>query len=491
VSGAELLAMRGRWRRSRIETPLLRVGILASYTADPLVPYLGVGLLDAGLPARIVVGPYHQIVQQCADPDSTFARERPDVVVVAPRFEELSTHDLPALADTAVAAARRWASALVFVLPAVAQHRPTGAGDAGLLDGVVAGAVAAREALRARLAGVPGVDVADAEEAVRTVGAAHAYRPALYRLAKVPYSEELFARLAAQVVRLIRMRYGRTWSAVVADVDSLLPSDADPGERRLAADTLTRLCDAGLRLTLRTGAEPAGFWAPFATEFPRLVSLVDGAEDGPAARTVLLTADPALAAEAGGVLLSRDPDGWPAELERAGVLDRAPVPSTGRPVPSAEPTAPMSVADYIAGLDVRVTLREADPDELPHAVELIERAKDFSFGIPYAATEPGPLTVVHVRDRYADHGLGGAVRLRTDGPTASVDLFALSCPVLGRGVEEHVLRELVDRAAAHGCDTLVLRHHDTGENRTSTAFLEAAVRREWRAASGAIVRVRS
>jgi predicted enzyme involved in methoxymalonyl-ACP biosynthesis len=477
--------MRSRWRRSQKETPLLRVGVLASYTADPLVPYLGVGLQDAGLPAQIDVGPYNQIVQQCADPDSPFARERPDVVVVAPRFEELSAHDLPALADTAVAAARRWASALVFVLPAVPENRPTGAGDAGRVDGVVAGAVAARETLRARLAGVPGVDVTDAEEAVRGVGTARAYRPAMYRLAKVPYSEELFARLAAQVVRVVRMRYGTTWPAVVADVDSLLLSNADPGERRLAADTLTQLCDAGLRLTLRTGAMPAEFWA----EFPRLMSSLD--DDDPGARTVLLTADPALAAETGGVLLSPDPDAWPAELELAGVLDRAPVPPTSTPVHIEEPTTPMSVQDYIAGLDVRVTFREANPDELPHAVEVIERAKDFSFGIPYAATEPGPLTVVHVRDRYADYGLGGAVRLRTDEATASVDLWALSCPVLGKGVEEHVLRELVDRAAAHGCDTLMLRHHETGANRTSTAFLETATQREWRAANGEIVRVRS
>jgi predicted enzyme involved in methoxymalonyl-ACP biosynthesis len=522
VNGAGLLAMRSRWRRSRAEAPLLRVGLLASYTVDPLVPYLGVGLLDAGLPAQVRVGPYNQIVQQCVDPDGMFARERPDVLVVAPRFEELSTvdaaRDLSALADAAVAATRRWGSALLFVLPAVPEQRSGGIGDPGRVDGVVAGAASAREALRARLAAVPGVDVTDAEDAVRGVGAARAYRPALYRLAKVPFSEELFARLAAQVVRLVRVRYGRTWSGVVVDADSLLPAGADPGERDLAADTLAgpfeELRRCGVRLALRTGAEPATFWGPFATQFPRLVSCMDGAVDGggtvrdqlrtiaedlgvPPDRLVLLTADPGTAAEVGGVLLGPDPDAWPAELEQAGVLDRAPVPPLAGPVRAHTPgpagAAPMSVRDYIAGLDVRVTYDEARADELPAVVEVVGRAKDFSLGIPYGATDPGTLTIVRVRDRYADHGIGGAVRLRVDGTTAGVDIFALSCPVLGKAVEEHVLQELIDRAAARGCDTLVLHHRDTGANGTATAFLETAARREWRAASGdpVALRVRS
>ena len=513
MSDAGLLAVRSRWRRSRAETPLLRVGLLASYTVDPLVPYLGVGLLDAGLPAQVTVGPYNQIVQQCADPDSAFARERPDVVVVAPRFEELSTvdalADLAELADTAVAAARRWASALLFVLPAVPEHRPHGAGDAGLLDGVVARAVAAREALRGRLTATLGVDIADAEEAVRGVGTARAHRPALYRLAKVPYSEELFARLAVQVVRLVRMRYGRTWAAVVVDADSVPSSDVDGAGARVAFDALAEpfgeLRRCGVRLALRTGAGAAAFWGPFAATFPRMVSMMDGAADGggpvrdqlatiahdlgvPAERTVLLTADPGTAAEAGGVLLGADPDAWPAELELAGVLDRAPV----RPADTPEPVAvvatraaPMSVRDYIAGLDVRVEYRAAAPDDV---AELVARAKDFTLGI--ASTAADPLIAVHVRDRYADYGLGGAVRLVTDGPTGTVDLFALSCPVLGKGVEEHVLQELVDRAAANGCDALVLRHRDTGENRTATAFLATAAAREWRASTGGTVALR-
>src|SRR5947209_7025808 len=106
------LETRKRWREiSRAPRPsALRVALLASYTIDPLAPYLGVLLEEAGHPAEIEIGPYNQIVQQCLDAASQTAATRPDVVVVSPRFEELAGQagDLLAVADAAVAAVRRW-----------------------------------------------------------------------------------------------------------------------------------------------------------------------------------------------------------------------------------------------------------------------------------------------------------------------------------------------------------------------------------------------
>src|SRR5215471_21597098 len=161
MSTSSLLETRSRWREiSRTERPTaLRVALLASYTIDPLVPYLGVLLDEAGHPAEIRVGPYNQIVQQCLDEESQTAAGRPDVVVVAPRFEELSAGpadqvgDLLALAETALAAAGRWRACLVFVLPAVPEPGWEGVGGDGDAAGVHAVAAAAREAVRARLGG--------------------------------------------------------------------------------------------------------------------------------------------------------------------------------------------------------------------------------------------------------------------------------------------------------------------------------------------------
>jgi predicted enzyme involved in methoxymalonyl-ACP biosynthesis len=43
--------------------------------------------------------------------------------------------------------------------------------------------------------------------------------------------------------------------------------------------------------------------------------------------------------------------------------------------------------------------------------------------------------------------------------------------VLGKGVPERVLAEVVERAAAAGCDTVRLSYRDTGVNRAATGFL--------------------
>src|SRR3954469_8853872 len=87
-----LFARRARWHELRREPPLeaLRIHVLATYTADPLVPYLGLGLHEAGMPASFTVATANQIVQQLLDQDGDVARSRPDVIVVAPRFEDMT-----------------------------------------------------------------------------------------------------------------------------------------------------------------------------------------------------------------------------------------------------------------------------------------------------------------------------------------------------------------------------------------------------------------
>ena len=42
-------------------------GVAATFTANPLVPYFGAHLLEAGLEPAIEIGPYHQLFQVCLD----------------------------------------------------------------------------------------------------------------------------------------------------------------------------------------------------------------------------------------------------------------------------------------------------------------------------------------------------------------------------------------------------------------------------------------
>jgi len=534
----DLRAVRARWRQaSRHQPPaVLRIGLLASYTIDPLVPYLGIGLHDAGLPATFGVGPFNQITQQCLDDDSDMARLRPDVLVVAPRFDELGppaacggwADELMCLADIALDAAGRWRSCLVFVLPAVPESRPCGIGDAGSPGGVMAAAATAREAVRRALAGRPGVCLADAEEAVRAVGAARALAPALFQFAKIPYTEELFAGLGAQLGRLLRVRYGRGHRVAVIDADSLVLAGGEGVADREAMVSALRsplldLHAAGVRLALRGSGAAGSAWEVLAAGFPELLrGLLEGwvlddrsaadqlrtiaAEAGESVGALLLvTTDPVLAAEIGtrpdqgrAVVLGEQPESWPAELRAAGLFDQAPEPvagpppTTAAPAPRAKPAA--SLADFVASLNVVVTHVPVGPGNVDKVAELVERAKDFTLGNRHSAADiaqrADELLALAVRDRLGEYGISAAVGMRVAAGVCAVDLFSVSCPVLGKEVEDAVLAEVVERAARAGCDTVVVGCRDTGVNTAALRFLRAAAARVWTAGSGQAVRVR-
>ncbi|MFJ9151303.1 hypothetical protein ACIRP7_25350 [Streptomyces sp. NPDC102270] len=509
-------------RRSLPAAPVvLTVGLLASYTIDPVEPYLHVALVDAGLAPEIVVGPFNQIMPECLDDRGQMARLDPDVLVVVPRWEEMpdgeEEGELLRLADAALAATDRRQTCLVFVLPALPQFRG-GVADAGRSDGVAAAVTAARQRLRDRFTGHPHVLVADAEEAVRDVGALRAHHPGLFAFARIPYTEEVFWRLGVGIARLLRARFGGVPRAMVLDGD--IVTQASYAE--VLRDPLLRLGEAGMRLAVAalddrdTLVEAlTGDWAPLA---PYLAGEWPGGEGAEPLRAVagrlgpslLLTADPELAGAAEAVdglepvLLGPAPESWPAELQEAGVFDR---PLGGRsgtdgaalPLPSGESARTLSLEDFVAGLDVSVTFDEPGEAVYPKVTEVLVRAKDFVLGpVPdgfepahFAGREDRLLLTADVCDRFGDYGLGAVAALEFSAGVCRVEVFSVSCPVMGRGVEPLVLGEIVKNAGRHGCATVELVLTSTGRNGVALEFAAEARERTWKDGDGRTVTVRA
>lgn len=507
-----------RWRELSALDADLRVAVLASYTAAPLVPHLGCGLHEAGLHAEVFVGPYHQIGQQCIDLDSDTARAQPDVLLVLPRFEEYWS-DLPGspasadtdyadrlleVADLSMAAAARWNALLVFVLPALPEGRPSGVGDHGLLRGVTATAAAVREELRNRLGARPNVDLLDAEAVVRVLGASNVHSPAMMRFAAIPYTEDFFVEMGEQVARLLRMRLGDEDAPVVIDVDTMLfgqglevagdaaraPFEGGESGRWL----LGRLRRAGVRI-VAVSSQPLA----------RLVSAMRGAfgEDWedvtddwefvdaagvPDVARALLTADAGCWPDTPRVVeLGPDPELWEARLTTTAVWDALPPLGQARAgrLGGGRPSPPgvLTLSDYVAGLGVCVTWRTLSAPEVPLIADLALRAKDFTLGVPqdedtlgeYVAGGAATLLIGHVTDRLADHGNAVAVDLRFQDGICSVDMFSISCPALGRGVEQTTMAEILRLAAAQGSQAVRFRFAPTGRNEAALRFLKAAL----------------
>lgn len=521
--GVPLREVRNRWNRDRQPAERLRVTLLSTYTIDPLVPYLGVALRELDLPARLTVGPLNQIAQQCLDDSGETARGEPDVLVVAPRFEELwpslppprgsGAADLTDLAEVALAAARRWRTCLVFVLPPLPDPPAVGVGDHACPAGLVATATAARERVRGLLGAADGVLLADAEPVVRAVGSRNAHHASLYEYARIPYTEEVFAGIADQVARLLRLRYAAPARALVLEADGLLlapDENARPAAATTVGAALRELRGSGVSVAVRSNRPPreaeAGLSAALGPDWTDLVD--DFLFDARPLREHVaeVAAGAELAVEEVAVMVGQPPPdelapaavltlaapavSWSQSLLASGVFDSVPAlpaadgatghesPTLAGPAGASSPFA-LSLADYIASLNVSIAWRPARPEDAEKLAEMVLRTKDFALGPTYPeaelaawiADESVEVVLGRVRDRLGDYGLGAAAVLRVDGRTARVPLFLVSCPALGKGVEEAALRKIRELAAARDCREITFHCRDTGRNGAALDFL--------------------
>jgi len=98
---AQAAAFSRRWRELQASHDGLRsisVALTASFTIEPLLPYLGVHLAERGLYARFTIAPFNQIYQSLLDPCSAVRCAGADVTLVLPRLEDLCSKSLEQLA---------------------------------------------------------------------------------------------------------------------------------------------------------------------------------------------------------------------------------------------------------------------------------------------------------------------------------------------------------------------------------------------------------
>jgi FkbH-like protein/FkbM family methyltransferase len=139
-----------------------------------------------------------------------------------------------------------------------------------------------------------------------------------------------------------------------------------------------------------------------------------------------------------------------------------------------------SLRDFIAGLDLRVTVADMTDTDLGRVSQLTYRTNQFNF-TTVRRSEPEirailqrtdtTCLVVRVSDRFGDYGLVGAILYEARADRLAVDTLLLSCRVLGRGVEHAVVAELGRRAVAAGKRLVELPYQATAKNAPAREFL--------------------
>jgi FkbH-like protein len=142
-----------------------------------------------------------------------------------------------------------------------------------------------------------------------------------------------------------------------------------------------------------------------------------------------------------------------------------------------------SLKEYLAGLNLTVSIRPMQPEDIARVSELTFRVNQFNFtsirrsesDIHNLHAQGVKCRVVEVTDRFGPYGLVGALFFRERSGMLEIDTFLLSCRALGRGVEHSMLSELGRIAQQHGCVCVRLLFYETSKNSPARAFLEQTV----------------
>jgi FkbH-like protein len=137
--------------------------------------------------------------------------------------------------------------------------------------------------------------------------------------------------------------------------------------------------------------------------------------------------------------------------------------------------------DYLASLDLTVTLARDRAARTPRISELSQKSNQFNLcTIRYAPGDierlmSDPDAAVYsleVADRFGAAGLTGVVVTRYEGDIATVESLFMSCRVLGRGVEFSIWPTILADAAARGCRRLQAEYRPTSKNAQAADFYD-------------------
>lgn len=141
-----------------------------------------------------------------------------------------------------------------------------------------------------------------------------------------------------------------------------------------------------------------------------------------------------------------------------------------------------SFSEFIKGLNLQISIRNALPDDIPRISQLSLRTNQFTSGISALTEEEAHeslklhnLFVMEVSDRFGDYGLVGVIKGHKAKEMYVVDSFFLSCRALGRGVEHRCISFIGDYASKNGCSYVRVSVNPTSRNKPFQLFLQDTI----------------
>ena len=504
-----LLAQRDWQTVPQPHLPIVKVIVAATFSADLLTSTLKLWSNAFGIPVEFESAGFDQVPQTLLSPNSPFRLNLSGINVVLTRPEDL-VNGPEDRSDQLLSAIAQFAGEFPNLL-VVANLPPLVSRDCR---------TGREQILRLRanwdqtLSNMAGIHVLDLAGIVEQIGIAGAANPEGDRIARVPYSAEVFAELGMALARQVRCRRLATAKVLVLDADgvlwgNVLGEDGFDGIRLGSDDTghhfqmfqksVLKLKDRGVLLAVVSRNELADVQRVFKTH-PGMILRVDdiaawrvnwslksqnlkeiAAELNVGLNSfVFVDDDPVNQWEVQGAFpevtvlpLPPDPADYGPALERLWCFDAPYATETDtqrtRMILQEQERKQiradsMDLDSYLASLELQVVMRAACAADMPRIAQLTQKTNQFNLSLRRRSEAELSLLppshsiyVIEVTDRLGDYGLVGvSVLIRPSIPLGSVeiDTLLISCRVLGRGVEAATLYGIREVVRSCGCSRL-------------------------------------
>lgn len=510
-------------------TSPFRFAISASFTAEPLRPVIAFWEKPLNSKFEIRFAPYNQITQSLLNASSDLGTNTHGANVVLVRLEDLGQFQLEgqdgldrleqnihAFAQQMRDAAPTLTAPLIFcICPSSRAFLET----------------PERQFFQKRMMGfleatfeeTPGVQLLHYEQIARWYPVDTPHDAEAERLAKIPYTELYFSALGTAIVRCTHALLLPPYKVISLDCDNTLWKgicgedgcegvEVDPPRRELQ-QFMVEQRDAGMLLTMTSKNNEQDVLDTFAAHpemplglrhfvgwklnwEPKPDNLAALAEElGLGLDSFIFVDDNAKeSAEVYGSLpqvltltLPENVERIPEFLKHVWAFDHPVITEEDRNRSvyyaqqqefGAEVHRAASLEEFMATLDLRVSIEPISTQKLARAAQLTQRTNQFNFTtVRRTETEIRSLgsevLTVDVSDRFGDYGQVGVIILNEENRSLLVDTFLLSCRVLGRGVEHYIGAHLGRIALSRGLSHVIFRYERTAKNAPARDFLES------------------
>ena len=137
------------------------------------------------------------------------------------------------------------------------------------------------------------------------------------------------------------------------------------------------------------------------------------------------------------------------------------------------------IAKYLKALNTKVTIEQACPFNIPRISQLTQKTNQFNMTTrgyleedikKFAKSDDFLIFSVKVEDKFGDNGITGAAIIEKKEKKWIIDLFLLSCRIIGRRVEEIMLAYILEAAKKEKVKILIGEFISTKKNAPAKEF---------------------